>query len=43
MGAKERKKSLDKMSTSDCPGGNRNFNINSNAQQIVRGIAICKH
>ena len=24
-----------KMSTSDCPGGNRNFNINSNAQQIV--------
>ena len=31
------------LSASDCPGGNRNFNINSNAQQIVRSIAICKH
>ena len=31
------------ISTSDCPGGNRNFNINNNAQQIVRSIAICKH
>ena len=26
------------MSTSDCPGGNFNFNINSNAQQILRTI-----
>ena len=32
-----------KMSTSDCPGGNRDFNINSHAQQIVQSIAICKH
>ena len=31
------------MSTSDCPGGNRNFNINNNAQQIVRSIAVYKH
>ena len=31
------------MATSDCPGGNRNFNINNNAQQIVQSIAICKH
>ena len=31
------------MSTSDCPGGNRNYNINSNSQQIVQSIAICKH
>ena len=27
-------------STSDCPGGNRNFSLNSNAQQIVRSVAI---
>ena len=32
-----------KMSTSDCPGGNRNFNTNSNAQQIVQSIAIREH
>ena len=30
------------MSTRDCPGGNGNFNINSNVQQIVRSIAIFK-
>ena len=29
--------------TSDCPLGNRNFNKNNNAQQIVRSIVICKH
>ena len=31
------------MSTSDCPGANRNFNINRNVQQSVRSIAMCKH
>ena len=31
------------MSASDCPGRSRNFNINSNGQQIVRSITMCKH
>ena len=39
----EEGKTIRTVSMSDCPGGNRNFNINNNAQQIVRSIAICKH